>query len=454
MNRPISLLTLGLTTLALGAPPASRAGAAPAGPAVTIYGHDLGFVSETRAFDLRSARDTVRLAGVPDRIDFSSVRLAAGDARLTRLAYRYDVAGGDALIERAKGSRVRVTSRGDRMTEGTLVAADESWLVVRSDDGALSTLARVAVDAVALASPPAGITLRPTLEAVLEGGKRCHTEAELSYLTGGLSWSAEHTVVRRGEGAATWSTTVTVDNQTGREFADATLKLVAGEPQRAAPPPMPMARKAVMQMDVMAGAGADLSEQSFAEYHLYTLDRPATLRDRETQSLTLLDPRSVKVVPRYLYRGGDPRGVRTQLIVKNEAAAGLAVPLPGGRVRFYEADPAGDLQFTGETTILHTAEGEALTLEVGQAFDLVAERREISNRRISDREREVQVEIKLRNRKKSDATIVVEENVGGDNEVIQKTHDYTRKDASTLTFVIPVAAGKEAVMSYTVRLRY
>jgi hypothetical protein len=209
-----------------------------------------------------------------------------------------------------------------------------------------------------------------------------------------------------------------------------------------------------MELKMAADAALDLSEQSFSEYHLYTLGRPATLRDRESQSLTMLEPRSVKIEPRYLYRGGDPQRVRAQFVVRNDAASGLGVPLPAGRVRFYEADPAGDLQFTGETSIAHTAEGEKLTLDVGQAFDLVGERRELYNKRISDREREYAVEIKLRDRKKTDVTIVVDENVGGDSEVIAKTHEFTRKDANTIEWKIPVPAGKEVVMSYTVRVRY
>jgi len=443
---PVAVVAFGAI---LGADPAVAAG-----PKVTLYTRDLGFVRETRTLDIGGARDTVRIEDVPARLDFSSCRLVpAGETRVTRLAWRYDVASGDALIEHALGRRVRVTSRGDRATEGTLVSADGSWLVVRADDGALNTVSRVALETVRLANPPGGMALRPALEAVLEGGKRGRIQADLSYLTGGLSWNAEHVCVRRGEASATWSAGVTVRNETGRDFVDAALKLVAGEPRREQPMPMPVAEGRMMTMKMADAGGEALSEQAFAEYHLYTLERPATLRDRESQRLTMIEPRSIKLEPRYLYRGGGP-GVSTQLVVMNDAASGLGVPLPGGRVRFYEADAAGDLQFTGETGITHTAEGEKLTLDVGQAFDLVAERRELRQRRISDREREYAVEIKLRNRKKSEVTIVVEEGVAGDWEVLQKTHEFTRKDANTLEFKIPVAAGKETILGYTARVRY
>ena len=436
-----------LIALAIAAP-------AWAGPAVTIYTHDLGLVREQRSLELTGSRDTVRISDLPERLDFSSLRLVpAGPARVTRLAYRWDVASGDALIDGARGRKLRIVSRGDRVTEGTLVTSDGSWLVVRAADGSLNTVARGQVDAVSLADPPATLSLRPTLEAAIEGGSRGKLSAELSYLTGGLSWDAEHVVVRRGEREATWSANVTIENATGRDFVDADLKLVAGEPSRAggmpaAAPMQYLARAAEMKV------ATDLDEQTFSEYHLYTLGRPATIRSHEAQSLTMLDPRNVPVTPRYLYRGGDSRGVMSQLELMNSKENNLGVPLPSGRVRFYEADASGTLQFTGETRIRHTPAGEKLTLDVGSAFDLSAERRQTADHRISDREREYSIEIKLRNHKDRDVTIVVDEPASGDVEVIAKSHEFTRKDANTLEFNIPVPAGKETRLTYTARARF
>ena len=409
---------------------------------------------EWRTLDLAGARDTVRIADVPERIDVASVRLDPEAGRVGRLAYRYDVATGDGLFDRARGSRVRLTLRGDRAVEGTLLASDGAWVVVRETDGGLRTLSRTSIDDARFADPPQRLFTRPMLEAVIEGSRKGHVPAELSYLTGGLSWSAEHTLVRTGETSGSWATSVTVDNTTGRDFLGVTLKLVAGEPQRVSPPPMPiMTRLSVMAADG-AAEKASLGEQAFADYHLYTLDRPASLRDRETQMLTMLETRSVQLVPRYLFRGNEGRGVRTQLVLMNETAKGLGVPLPGGRVRVFAPDAANDLQFTGETSIGHTAEGEKLTLDVGQAFDLVGERRETANRRISDREREVSVEIKLRNRKKVPVTIVAEETTSGDTEITAKSQELVQKDANTIQFLVPVAAGKEAIVTYTARIRY
>jgi hypothetical protein len=437
----------GISFAALLAAPAAFA----AGPFVTVYSHDLGFVREARTLEVRSAPDTLRLEDVSTRLDFSSVRLAPASGRVARLAWRWDVATGDGLIERALGQRVRVLSRENRVAEGTLLSADGNWLVVRADDGTLSAVSRTSLDGVQLARPANTLALKPAIEAVLEGARGA-VAAELSYLTGGLSWSAEHTLVRTGEATGIWSTRVQVENTTGRDYVNATLKLVAGEPSRTAgyspKTPMPMLMRA---MDASAGEQAGMSEATFSEYHLYTIHGAATLRDRETQSLVMLEPRPITFTPRYLYRNGDAQGVLAQMEVVNSAKAGPGAPLAAGRVRTFQADEAGALQFIGERSIAHTPVDEKVTIDVGYAFDVAAERKLTSEKRPSPRERQFAMEIRLRNRKAVAVRVLVEEAIGGDTEVVAQSAPSVRKDAGTLQWTLEVPAGKETVLTYAAR---
>jgi len=307
-----------------------------------------------------------------------------------------------------------------------------------------------------LAKPDAGISLKPAIEAVVEGARRGGGTADLQYLTGGLSWSAEHTLVRTGETTAQWSAVVRVENTTGRDYRDASVKLIAGEVSRAvAPMPMAEATRAMKASTFMAAdAGAAPSEQAFSDFHLYSLPGTVTLRDRESQTLVLLEPKAVAVKPLYVYRGGSASGVQWRLEMVNSAKDGMGAPIPAGRVRCYAPDADKDLQLTGETTVKHTAIDEKVTLEMGVAFDLAAERKTVSERRVSDREREYSVEIKLRNRKSVDATIRVEEPANGDTDVIKSSLPVTRDEANLLKWSIPVAAGKEVVLTYTARQRW
>ena len=425
-----------------------------AGPSLTLYTSDLGLVKESRNVDFKGTRDTLRLEGVSQRLDASSLRLLPASGRLTRLAYRWDVASGDALLERAIGSQVRLVSKGERVNEGTLLSADGGWLVLRDDDGAITTLTREGTNEVRIARPAPGLMLRPTVEAVVEGARRGSAAVDLAYLTGGLSWSAEHTLVRTGENSARWSAVVRVENTTGRAYTDAKLKLIAGQLARArhAEPRPEMAMMMKASADGAPGQAPD--EQAFADYHLYTMPGTVTLRDRESQTLVLLEPRDVQVKPSYVYRGGDASGVRSRLELVNSAQQGTGAPLPGGRVRCYAEDSDGDSQLTGETDVKHTAVDEKFKLELGYAFDLAAERKVTADRRVSDREREYSVEIKLRNRKKTEVTVVCEEPVGGEVEIVKSSKPAVRDEANVLRFTLAVPAGQEAVLTYTARQRW
>lgn len=443
-RRLTSLLALTLLT--------AGALAAQAGPAVTVYSEDLAFVRDTRAWDVRSATDTLRVSDLPLRVDPTSIMASPGSGRVTRLAFRSDLASGELALEHARGSRVRIAARDGRIVEGTLLSADGAWLLVRADDGMLHDVSRSAVEDVRLETV-SGDVLRPTLEVAVAGARTGRMDVGIDYLTGGMSWTAEHTLVRSGETGAEWGTAVHVVNHSGAAYADATLKLVAGDPRRVGGMPSPRPVRAAMEVSSLAMDAPKLSEESFGEYHLYSLEQPATLRDREAQRLTMYGERDIQVAPKYLYQGGG-QGVTAQLVMRNEKGRGLGMALPAGRVRVFEPDASGALQFTGEAMIAHTPVDEEFTIGVGTAFDLVAERRIVRDQRVSNRERHTQVEIKLRNRKKASVTIHVEEPMGGDFEITSSSHSFERKDARTAKAAIQVPAGKEVVVTYEATIRY
>lgn len=444
-----SLRIIPLAALALAAGGLTTAAAA---PAVTIYSGDLALVREARAFELAGARDTVRLGGLPAAIDVTSIRFVpSGGARVAGLAWNADIASGERALERAVGRRVRIGQESERWLEGTLVSAGGGWLLLRAEDGRLHSIARDAVREIVHVDPLALPGAEPVLEVALEGARAGSGRAELSYLTGGLAWSAEHRLIRTATGRGEWSAAASVTNGTDVRFADAVLRLVAGNPARArpSPAPRPMMKSA---METAASFSADLVEETFSEYHLYTLPRPATLESQQTRQLTMIDPQSVTLTPRYVTRNGGPVMARVELV--NSKSAGPGVPLPAGRVRIFEADASGELLLTGESQIAHTPVDEEFTLDVGQAFDLASERREVAQRRISDREREHDVEVKLRNRKDERVTIRVEENVHGEHEILRRSHPFETVDANTIRFEIQVPAGQEVTVTYTARVRY
>ena len=96
---------------------------------------------------------------------------------------------------------------------------------------------------------------------------------------------------------------------------------------------------------------------------------------------------------------------------KNSKENKLGIPLPAGKVRVYKQDPADKaLEFIGEEQIDHTPKDEDLSLQIGNAFDIVGERKQTDFQIETGRHwMQETIEIKLRNHKTEDVTVRVKE---------------------------------------------
>lgn len=320
--------------------------------------------------------------------------------------------------------------------------------------------------------------LKPTLGWLIQADKPANTNAELSYITDGMTWHADYNVVAPSLGdvldVVGW---VTLENQSGKTFTNARIKLMAGDVNKIVNPQKIM-QYATLDAGVGGGfpGGPQVTEKAFEEFHLYTLDRSTTLRDRESKQVEFIRAAGVKSKRIYVYDGMkiDPQyrnwpmenirqnatyGTQSNTKVwvmqeiKNSKENNLGMPLPTGRVRFYRRDDDGRLEFTGENNIDHTPADEMLRLYTGNAFDVVGERRQTHFRvNTSENWADEAFEIKLRNHKKEAVTVrVVEHMFRWTNWVIsQNTVKFSPMDARTIEFVVDVPPDSEKTISYAV----
>jgi len=299
----------------------------------------------------------------------------------------------------------------------------------------------------------------------------------LSYVTGGMSWQADYNILAPEKGDLVdivgW---VTIDNQSGRTFENSRIKLMAGDVNKIQPgqEPRNFVMKAAMAMD--AAAAPPVTEKAFDEYHLYTLERPTTLRDRETKQVEFIHATGVATKQLYIYDGAkidfsryngwswenirndhsygtesNPKIWVVREFVNSEANH-LGMPLPKGRVRFYRHNDDGQVEFTGENMIDHTPKDETVRIYTGNAFDLTGERRRTNYSVESAKNSATETfEIKVRNHKKESVEVrVVEHMYRAKNwEMVTKSAEYQKKDSQTIEFPVTVPADGEKVITYT-----
>lgn len=444
------------------------------GVELTVYHQNFALVKEKRKIELRKGLNLVAVEGVAAHIDPTSVHFksltAPEQVAVREQNYFYDLLSPNSVLTKSLGRTItvrRLLETGQlHEVRGTLLSTPENGIILRTQEGklVLNPAGEVQVEEV-----PPDLVSRPTLFWKLESDRAGTHECEITYLTQNVNWHVEYVAVINKEDTKTDLTGwVTLENRSGTAYKEARLKLVAGDVRRVQPPPL--YDKAEL---ARAAPGApQFAEKEFFEYHLYTLQGTTTLRHHEIKQMTLLEATNVGVRKRLIYeatrgvwryyshRPGEafasapPSKLNIVLEVANTEANRMGIPLPKGKIRFYKADEEGQLQFIGEDEIDHTPRNEKLRLYLGDAFDVVGERKQIEYKRIATNMWEESLEIRVRNRKKEAVEVTIVEHPYGDWQILSASHEWTKVDAQTIEFTHTLKPDEEWVVTYRVRYRY
>ncbi len=426
--------------------------------AITVYNKDLALVKDVRRIDLDAGVSEMRFSDVAQRIDPTSVHfrvLEGPDASVWEQNYRFDLASSSKILERYLEKKIDVVTEDADLFSGTLISVDGSMIVLDqgSGSGPVITLNRDKVAYIRFPSLPKGLISKPSLVWRVGAEKSGERLVEVTYLTSSINWHAEYVgVVSDKDDAIDLAAWVSIDNRSGSTYTDAKLDLVAGDINRVPVQSVAMTYDGDRAMMAKGMATApEFHEEQLFEYHLYKLDARATLADREIKQLTFFPSTAVAVEKIFEFDSRQGSDVRVLLEFENSEEVGLGQPLPAGTVRMYKEDSIGDLQFIGEDRIDHTARNEDIGLYLGNAFDIAAERKMMDSRKITKRVREEDYEVTIRNHKDESVVVRVVEHLYGYWTILDKTHEFEKKDARRIEFSVPVEADGTAVVKYTVR---
>jgi hypothetical protein len=442
--------------------------------AITVYNSDIALVRDVRNLTLARGVGNLRFMDIAATVNPATVhfRSLTEPSRVSVLEqnYEYDLLEPDKLLRKYVGREVTLMRN---RTEGGSTRQEEVKALLLSYNTAPvwkignEIVTGIGSDHIRFPELPATLYSRPTLIWTVENEGLARHRVEASYLAGRLAWSADYVLtVARDDKAAGLNGWVTMTNGSGTAFRNARLQLVAGDLNRV----RQQLGKIMMESarrDANAPAAAQMTEEAFSDYHLYTLGRKTTINNNQTKQLSLLEGSAVPVVKRYVVEGqnyyyhnqqhpGSPIKDLVQVYYqfKNEQKSGLGIPMPAGVLRVYQEDSKGGVQFVGEDRIMHTPKDETLNVKIGNAFDVVCERKQIDFQKVGGNVYEFEYEITLRNHKATPIAVEVNEPVGGTWRMIRSSHEWTKTAAWAAQFKVPVASDGTAVLKYRVRVTY
>jgi hypothetical protein len=436
---------------------------------ITIYNQNFGLVREVRSLDIGRGRVELEFGDVASSIQPETVHLRSlgrNPLRVLEQNYQYDLLSPQKLLEKYVGRQVTVyrwnnVTGEEEPTDATVLAVNQGTVLQIGDEITFNYPGRIGFPEL-----PENLIARPTLVWLVDS-PATRQQVEVSYLTQNLNWKADYVIVindddTRGD-LTGW---VTLTNQSGAAYPNAELKLVAGDVQRVNEGHFMDELKMQRAMAAEVAADRAFTEESFFEYHLYTLGRPTTLLENEQKQVTLLEADRFELDKKLIYYGAAQyyRGSYGQVVsnqkvgvyldFENSEKNRLGMPLPKGIVRVYKKDSSGAEQFIGEDLIDHTPRDETVRIKMGEAFDVVGDRRQMKYEVISSCVSESSWKIDLRNHKDDDVTVQLYEPVGGDWRILSSTHRASRVDAHTFTFDVDVPSRGETTVEYTIRVRW
>ncbi len=443
--------------------------------AVTIYNENLALIKDQRKITLDEGFNNLAFRGVSARIrpETALLRSLNPDIKLRVLEqnFDFDLLTPQKLLEKHVGKQIRLArinpATGVETIETATVLSTNSGVVLKIGDKIITNPKGEYI----FDDLPDNLRDQPTLVTQLTSSSSKTQTVELGYLTGGLSWKADYVAELSSDDShldlTGW---VTLTNQSGTQYNNAKLQLVAGDVNQVRPQLRVRGTSvAIMEMKSMADDG--MAEESLFEYHLYTLGRTTDLKDKQTKQIALLSATSVPVTKQFLLQGnnyyysssrgqvGQKMKVGVFVEFNNAEKSQLGMPIPKGIVRVYKNDSKGNAQFVGEDHINHTPKNEDIRLKLGDAFDITANMKQTNFKKVPHTSHynvayESSYEIELKNAKSEAVTVTVREPVPGEWKMIQESHPHQKVAAGTAQWQVTIPAESSEKLIYKVRVQY
>lgn len=432
---------------------------------VTIY-NNLALIKETRKIKLNIGDGELSFVDIASTIIPESVHLRSlnnhSNFSVLEQNYRYDLINFDKLLDKYVGKKIKIIDWNkfqDRKEE------IEAVLISNNDGQIYKINGDIYLDHPGykvLPDMPDDLVTTPTLTCLYKNKKNKDHDIEIYYLARNVGWNANYIVsIDEISSSADISGWVTLDNKSGVDYKDATVRLAAGNINTIERGPSLGTRRAFKTMALESAA--QFSEKEFSDYHIYDLYRKSTLKNKEAKQISFFEASGVFIKHEYIVKGTEGYAIRqyraenkkqpvtVYVSFKNSDENSLGMPIPAGVMRVYKKDDK-NLQFIGEDRVDHTPKDEELRLRIGNAFDVIAERIQTDYKRVTSNLHESEWSITIRNHKDKDIVVSVIEPVRGNWKVIKNNHPFEKIDASTIKFDVKVPHNEKVEIIYKIKV--
>lgn len=463
----------------------------------------LALIIETRTIDLPAGEAVIRLRGVATGIVPQTATLDGLPAQVIERNTDFDLLSPGSLLQRSVGEVVRVVrtnpATGEQVEKAAIVRSGPMGTVLEIDGRLEALNCSGLTDRILFDRVPEGLSDQPVLSIRTRAETAGRHTVTLAYLATGLQWSADYVARLNPDGQSLALTGwITLANFGGTGFVDAPVQVVAGNLNRdddtvpmeptvvarapncwpmdtttgspeeivvtgsrvrrdvvMAPSPLVQANRDNLIDEIVVTGSRVVRLGELGDYKIYTLPEPTDVNARQTKQVQFLEQADVRFTRTYAVEvsaGDDDRPELPVLMLRlrNDTAAGLGLPLPGGGVSLFETQ-GGQTLFTGQARFEDKGVGLPVELYFGQAMDLGVEQETGAEVR-SGRNTRVPITVTVRNDKPRPIEIEVKPGEWGYRgfRILSSSARHVVTEGGYPAWRLTVPAGGSQILTYTI----
>jgi len=427
---------------------------------LTLYS-GFALVQQVRTTSLPKGTNTLRFESIAPQAEVESIILdfvGSSDVTLLSQNYEYDLVNARKLLENFIGKNVDIIHPGSdsQIVSAEVISASGPEPLFRVGNRIMYGRA----ETVLFPYFPEDLFMVPTVLARINARKRLDTKVRIRYLCHDVQWYPDYILeFSEKDKRATLQARVTIKNNAGMQFEDATLSFVAGNPSKSSSHQRYGGATLKREMHFASSAAAMESDSRISggsnaqEYPVYNLQTPITLQQGEGQQLPWFTEKVDDISIVYELRPLRSWYVRADQQDRQSASVTLNFTskqplLPQGRIRTYESEKSSPVRFRGEDVIVHSAKNTPIKVEVGSSVFITGEYRELIG--FSKLQPRSKRQVTIYNEASFEVSVKVYDYIARSQSLVESSVTAKQPDSETIAWDLIMEPESKKTITYTI----
>ena len=417
---------------------------------ITVYKDGTALVKQEIIWDAVSKGKTnLRYGDIPKSIHKDTPFISIKNAQVLSQKLVEKTFSSDEYFSSKKGDIITIKLKNEKAVSGILLELTNKILTIQIKNS-LRRLNRNNIEYIETGDIVSNPNFSPYLDWEVKNNKAGNLKANLVYKLSNISWNAIYRLTTNGQTKGELVVEGVISNNSSKNYINTNVNLVEGKINKV----KSINNNNYGKMEMSRSLPNKNTPDALGDYHIYSAGKIKNFTAKENLTVGIYGPLNVNYEKNYVFenfeRQQKEEPLKVEYTLSNTEKDGLGIVLPAGKVDIYTSSSKGGFEYIGSDRLGQVPKGESSTIQAGYAFDITGKRRVLNYDRQRKSEEAV-IEVSIKNTWSETASVKIIEHVNGDWVIKDQSHDYIKKDASTIYFLIDVKPGKKEFITYTYR---